>query len=145
MAHEIGHWVLHSRTAGMDEGSGAPREEVIFCRRQDAGKPVEWQANYFAGCLLMPEAHVRTAFEQVFAPERIDLINIRRNFSSSPFGFDFCVENWPRMADAVCEAGGFDNVSRQAMIIRLQELGLVVNHTRQEMRWEKKARMASTG
>jgi Zn-dependent peptidase ImmA (M78 family) len=144
MAHEVGHWVLHRHLADMDGPSGRG-EEVIFCRREDAGKPVEWQANYFAGCLLMPEAHVRQAFRQVFAPERIELINVRSDFASSPFGFDFCVDNWPRMAEAVCEAGSFDNVSRQAMIIRLQDLGLVVNHTRQAAGWRRPSGMAAAG
>jgi hypothetical protein len=142
MAHEVGHWVLHRHLADKDGGLGAG-EEVIFCRQEDAGMPAEWQANYFAGCLLMPEAHVRDAFGRVFAPERIDLVNVHSDFATSMFGFDFCVENWPRMAAAVCEAGGFDNVSLQAMIIRLQNLGLVVNHTRQALGWGRKPAMAA--
>jgi len=46
------------------------------------------------------------------------------------------LEQWPYIAAAMCEAGGFSNVSRQAMIIRLQDLGLVVNKTGLKMDWE---------
>ncbi|MEW6076477.1 MAG: ImmA/IrrE family metallo-endopeptidase [Thermodesulfobacteriota bacterium] len=143
MAHEVGHWVLHRRLAEKGGGAGSG-EEIIFCRREDTAKPVESQANYFAGCLLMPEAHVREAFSRVFKPERLDLVNVHSDFATSMFGFDFCVENWPRIAATVCEAGGFDNVSLQAMIIRLQNLGLVVNHTRQAMGWARKPGMTAT-
>ena len=46
------------------------------------------------------------------------------------------VEQWPYIAAAMCEAGGFSNVSKQAMIIRLQDLGLLVNRTRKKMDWD---------
>jgi len=36
---------------------------------------------------------------------------------------------------AMCEAGGFSNVSKQAMIIRLQDLGLMINKTSTKMDW----------
>ena len=36
----------------------------------------------------------------------------------------------------MCEAGGFSNVSKLAMIIRLQDLGLLVNKTMKRMDWE---------
>ncbi|KYC36623.1 hypothetical protein WA1_43855 [Scytonema hofmannii PCC 7110] len=63
IAHEIGHWVLHIN----------PHEVERFLKRQDQGletvaqpflcrnagsqkkaKSIEWQAQYFASCLLMP-------------------------------------------------------------------------------------------
>jgi len=34
------------------------------------------------------------------------------------------------------EAGGFTNVSKQAMIIRLQDIGLVRNETQTRMSWD---------
>ncbi len=46
------------------------------------------------------------------------------------------VEQWPFIAAAMCEAGGFSNVSKQAMIIRLQDLGLLINKTSTEMNWQ---------
>ncbi len=70
LAHEIGHWVLH---INHDEADGIvrqlelnlgvdPSSEPFVCRgdREIAGKrsrldSIEWQAQYFASCLLMPK------------------------------------------------------------------------------------------
>ena len=46
------------------------------------------------------------------------------------------VEQWPFIAAAMCEIGGFSNVSKHAMIIRLQDLGLLVNKTKKKMNWD---------
>jgi hypothetical protein len=55
---------------------------------------------------------------------------------NGPLYFDPCVKNWYRIADVVCDAGGFCNVSKQAMIIRLQDLNLVINQTNTPMGWD---------
>jgi hypothetical protein len=142
-AHETGHWVLHSsliETAartGRETGTGA---EAVFCREKDARTPAEWQADYFASCLLMPEEAVRAAFKTVFGSEALDMYNIKQTFPSTPFHFDICVENWRLVAEAVRLAGDFLNVSKQAMIIRLQNLGLIINHTGRIMTWHRHER-----
>jgi len=72
IAHEIGHWVLH---VNQDEADGIVKQlglnlgmeeavKLFLCRsagdkvNQIIGKSqldnIEWQAQYFAGCLLMP-------------------------------------------------------------------------------------------
>lgn len=134
-AHEAGHWVLHRefidqacRTA--DDGAN------IFCRIKDAKRPVEWQADYFASCLLMPGKEVKQAFREVFGSEPLVLYNEKSCFDG-PLCFDPCAQNWPLIATAVKEAGGFSNVSKQAMIIRLQDLGLVKNETRVRLTWKE--------
>lgn len=43
LAHELGHVLLHSRYLERDISNSSNR------------KRIEWEANYFAGCLLMPE------------------------------------------------------------------------------------------
>lgn len=108
----------------------------IFCRIRDAKKPIEWQADYFASCLLMPEAAVRDAFGMCFGSRPLMLYNVKSAFSG-PLCFDPCVETWPQIAGAVKEAGGFSNVSKQAMIIRLQELGLIKNETQTRLSWRE--------
>jgi hypothetical protein len=133
-AHEAGHWMLHRHLAGAAHRS-APEESAVFCRAKDAKAPVEWQADYFAGCLLMPEKEIENAFHRAFGTECLELHNVRKTFPTTPFHFDLCVENWRHIAGAVQQAGGFFNISKQAMIIRLQELGWVVNHTGQAMSW----------
>jgi hypothetical protein len=62
------------------------------------------------------------------------LYNVKSAFCR-PICFDPCVENWPKIAGVVKEAGGFSNVSKQAMIIRLQDLGLVRNEIRVGLSW----------
>ncbi|CAB1074379.1 hypothetical protein JY97_15785 [Alkalispirochaeta odontotermitis] len=112
------------------------RGGFIFCRIRDAKEPIEWQADYFASCLLMPEGAVRDAFRQFFGSRPLILYNVKSAYSG-PVCFDPCVETWPRIAGAVRNAGGFSNVSRQAMIIRLQDLGLVKNETQARLSWKK--------
>lgn len=60
-AHEFGHVVLHSNVAS---GEFAFREEIVFARRSQL-KPYEdpeWQANAFAGAILMPINTMRMLF-----------------------------------------------------------------------------------
>jgi hypothetical protein len=53
---------------------------------------------------------------------------MERDPSQQPY-----VEQWPFISAAMCELGGFSNVSKHAMIIRLQDLGLIVNKTNTRM------------
>lgn len=135
-AHEAGHWVLHREFIVQPCRTGDDAA-YIFCRIKDAKKPVEWQADYFASCLLMPEKEVKRAFTKVFGADPLVLYNEKSCFAG-PICFDPCVQNWPLIAAAVREAGGFSNVSKQAMIIRLQDLGLVKNEARMRLTWEER-------
>jgi len=127
-SHEIGHWVLHRNliTFGTrSKGSG----ETIFCRTKDAFRPIEWQSDYFAACLLMPETAVVDAWNKTFGPRPLILYNARKSMRNGPLYFDPCAENWHLIASSVCQAGGFTNCSKQSMMIRLTELGLVQNRS----------------
>jgi len=134
-AHEAGHWVLHREFIDQACRKG-DNGAYIFCRLSHAKKPVEWQADYFASCLLMPEKEVKQAFTEVFGSEPLILYNEKSCFDG-PICFDPCAQNWPLIATAVKAAGGFHNVSKQAMIIRLQDLGLVQNETRVRLTWKE--------
>jgi Zn-dependent peptidase ImmA (M78 family) len=134
-AHETGHWILHRKL--IDHACRSDQQNgFIFCRIKDARKAIEWQADYFASCLLMPEAAVRKAFGSLYGSEPLIIHNLKSSFRG-PLGFDPCVENWPLIAANVKNAGGFSNVSKQAMIIRLQELSLVKNETRARLSWDE--------
>jgi len=135
-AHEAGHWVLHRNIV-----SEARRGAWIFCRVRDANRPLEWQADYFASCLLMPESFVRPAFECVYGARPLVLYKLKSAFCG-PICFDPAVETWPQIAREVMHAGGFSNVSKQAMIIRLQDLGLVQNETGVRLNWDAAVAMA---
>lgn len=140
-AHEAGHWCLHRNyveTAGRAAGGKAE----VLCRTGESAKlPVEWQADYFAACLLMPEEMIRGAWNRSFSIEggTLMICNVKKSFRTLELAnftsFDTCIENWHLIADSVRNVGNFSNVSKQSMIIRLQELGLVKNLTGSRMDW----------
>ena len=69
IAHEIGHWVLHidsqevERYSRLQEKGLNVQVKPLLCRSSKTLAGVEWQAQYFAGCLLMPQ-HVLTELKQ---------------------------------------------------------------------------------
>jgi Zn-dependent peptidase ImmA (M78 family) len=132
-AHEAGHWVLHRRYADCG-GKGGPEKDAIVGKAADARDPIEWQADYFASCLLMPEKPVTEAFQRICGSPPV-IVRAGRSALENP-GCEAFAEQWPYIAAAMCEAGGFSNVSRQAMIIRLQDLGLILNKTGKMLDWE---------
>lgn len=136
-AHEIGHWELHRHLVQKAARSGNryAGQDTIFCRIRDAKQPIEWQSDFFAACLLMPEEEVIEAWDLTYGFEPLLLHNVRKSFTSGPKCFDPCAENWHLIASAVREAGGFSNCSKQAMIVRLQELGLVKNLSGARIGW----------
>lgn len=61
IAHEVGHWVLHinhdevdGRTKQHTLALGLEEIQPFLCRSVSVQQGIEWQAQYFAGCLLMP-------------------------------------------------------------------------------------------
>ena len=132
IAHEVGHWVLHRQYIEAQEKDGS--RQIIVSKKGNSKETIEWQADYFASCLLMPEKEIREAFEKVCSPEAIVVKHSMNEVGGGP-GEPF-VEQWPFIAAAMCEAGGFSNASKHAMIIRLQDLGLLVNKTKKKMDWE---------
>lgn len=61
IAHEIGHWVLHINPEAVNLAlhlqklGSTIQVEPLLCRSQSNLEGIEWQAQYFAGCLLMPQ------------------------------------------------------------------------------------------
>ena len=133
-AHEVGHWVLHRRYVYVQ--GRRSKGEAIVCRLRDAKAPIEWQADYFAACLLMPEKEIREAFQKVCGPEPVVINNVRSSVEEGAQREEPFVEQWPFIAAVMCESGGFSNVSKQAMVIRLQDFGLLINKTSTEMNWQ---------
>jgi len=136
-AHEIGHWELHRHLVQTAAGSGNRHTnlDTIFCRIRDVKLAIEWQSNFFAACLLMPEEEVIGAWDLTFGPEPLLLHNAKKSFANGLQCFDPCAENWHLIASAVREAGRFLNCSKQAIIVRLQELGLVKNLSGARIGW----------
>ena len=101
LAHEVGHHVLHKAIFE------AAHNDQMVCR-EDANKPIEErQADHFAGALLMPEDRMRQLYSDLKIPKR-----------------QYSGKAMKAVARRVMTAGRFSNVSNQAMIVRLRQLGL---------------------
>lgn len=133
-AHEVGHWILH-RHLVREAGEWNRHKEAIVCRTGNAREPIEWQADYFATCILMPDRDMKDAFSMLFPSGRLVLDNVKSALGGTAACVDPCVENWHFIADMVREGGGFTNVSKEAMAFRLEELGLLVNRTGARLGW----------
>lgn len=126
VAHEVGHWRLH-RAQLLDD----PNERTLFesgskpafvCRDGDS-VPEEWQANAFAGCLLMPRDLV---FNEWHAWRGDDAPVPDADLDVRPLAGDQ-KRDVELAREALCKplAERFE-VSAHAMRIRLENLGLFV-------------------
>lgn len=73
LAHEVGHWRLHRGLFGKDpaqmsllEPDAAPS---VVCRTSQAKERIEFQADLYASCVLMPRKLVFAAWDDAF-PDR---------------------------------------------------------------------------
>lgn len=138
-AHEVGHWRLHRGLLGKDPAQASLLEPIaapsVICRMGRAKERIEFQADLYASCVLMPRNLVFAAWDVAF-PDRkqrvlqpatpIDhpYIEIERltNEYGEPFGDvaeDLVLDSFARpLAELFC-------VSPIAMRIRLERLGLL--------------------
>jgi len=128
MAHEVGHWVLHRKAVLGPVGRRAWIPDIV-CRKYGNKVRGEWQADYFAAALLMPETAVTSAFAGVFGPDPLVIHNQKSIVPKALFTLDIAWEHANEVARVVIEQGRFTNVSRTAMRVRLEELGCLVNRT----------------
>jgi len=126
IAHEIGHWQLHRHYFQSDPAQASlftpSPEPSIVCRTGSRKDPIEWQADYFAGQLLMPKEMVFEAWEArhgslepYVAVDEIEDLPARWNLA----------EDRTPTVEVARELAGEFGVSAQAMQIRLIGLGLV--------------------
>ena len=141
LAHEGGgHWRLHRRLFAKNPAQaalfGGPVAPSVVCRSSQAKDRVEWQADFYASCLLMPRKLVFAAWDEEF-PDRKQRVLKPRIPASHPFveiqrtecwigGLD-CSESENDALDRVAQplAERF-LVSAIAMRIRLEKLGLLL-------------------
>jgi hypothetical protein len=142
LAHEVGHWRLHRsyywrrQTERMLFDDQTVKPDVV-CRSSERKNPVEWQADNFAGCLLMPRKLVYTAWAE-FRPDNqpVSIKDLRRRYAdwltTNPFVHrGEIVKGEANKDDAIKEefcrplANQFQ-VSPEAMRIRLEKLDLIV-------------------
>ena len=124
LAHEAGHWRLHrqlfQRNANQVSlfAEGVARPEYI-CRSSDT-EPIEYQANRFASCLLMPRDIVKQAWEEWRGNlEPIYLPDLRAE-NTEGFSDELLMETAVRPFAALFQ------VSAEAMRIRAEQMGLLL-------------------
>ena len=139
VAHETGHWRLHRKFfadhAAQASLFGELTEMSVICRSGEAAAPIEWQANFFASCLLMPAKLVLEAWGEMFPDRRTRLLRpvnaTQHSFVEVPrisaTSIDAMVTSvddatLDRIARPIAERF---QVSTIAMRIRLEKLGLL--------------------
>src|SRR5579875_223877 len=132
LAHEGGgHWRLHRPLVRPTDGQGSLLTDrarpTVICRTSQAKERVEWQADFYASCLLMPRKMVFAAWDEAF-PDRKQRVLQPETPIEHPFveiGRDF-EDDEDRVLDSFARpfADRF-LVSPIAMRIRLEKLGLL--------------------
>lgn len=131
--HEIGHFILHPHV-----GERTLHREFAPDLRRRNRPPIEQEADYFSGCLLMPRKAILIEFDARFGSKHpLALTETVAYHLKADAGVLF---SQPRgsllFAEAVARAQQFDRkrflslaqffgVSVTAMAIRLEELGLI--------------------
>ena len=82
LAHEGGgHWRLHRHLFAKDPAQvslfNEPAPPSVVCRSSQAKEPVEWQADFYASCLLMPRKLVMAAWDEMFPDRKPRIIQPR--------------------------------------------------------------------
>jgi Zn-dependent peptidase ImmA (M78 family) len=110
----------------------------VICRSSQNKQPVEWQADFYASCLLMPRKLVMAAWDEMFpdrkprviapaVPVEHPFVEVRR--VECRIGDFDCSETDDNVLDGIARplAERF-LVSPIAMRIRLEKLGLLLRH-----------------
>lgn len=139
LGHEGGgHWRLHRHLIAKDSEQTTLLEKAVpsvVCRSSQAKERIEWQADYYASCVLMPKGMVLNAWQMRFGSTEPIIFELMRDRVKiyPPGGPKF------RGRDEVLQETECDDfmngwasifapvfgVSLQAMRIRLEKLGLL--------------------
>jgi hypothetical protein len=140
VAHEIGHWCLH-RTYVPEVATQRPlfdgvSEPTIICRSSQAKEPIEWQADIFSSCLLMPRVKVHDEWQKCLGRSRPLLLSDLRPNGRVGVRTQTKIYEQSRSEISAVEDALFEEiakpiarrfgVSAQAMRIRLERLGLML-------------------
>jgi hypothetical protein len=126
IAHELGHWELHRHLFEEISGQGMLFHDdplpSIVCRTRSKKEPIEWQADAFAGYLLMPKEAVFDAWESLHGTREPYLAVEEANALSARWGLS---EDEQPTVQVSRDLADIFQVSGQAMQIRLIGLGLI--------------------
>lgn len=124
VAHETGHWELHRDMFLSSEGQAAMfegEESPVICRSNDKSQ-LEWQADCFAGNLLMPKGMVYAQWEAMRGSREPYIAIGEIADLKARWGLG---EDERPTVDVARQMAPVFQVSAQAMQIRLTELGLI--------------------
>jgi len=138
LAHEGGgHWQLHQillnekvMQRSLFDNPSRPTARAIICRSTKKKPPHEWQADFYAACLLMPREMIQAAWQERFpereTPQGNSLSSPKIERRSVVEDRDHFEEREEMALNRLCKplADRFE-VSFEAMRIRLQALGLL--------------------
>jgi Zn-dependent peptidase ImmA (M78 family) len=141
LAHEGGgHWRLHRHLFANDPLQAALFDDQappsVVCRSSQAKERVEWQADFYASCLLMPRELVFAAWAEMFPDRKQRVLQPRTPISHA---FAEIPRSDCRVGDhdfSKIDDNGLDRIARPlartflvspiAMRIRLEKLGLLL-------------------
>lgn len=122
LGHELGHHFLnHSRymTRESIRAQDIDHSQLITFPRGELER-LEWQANAFASCLLMPFEDFHTTFALLI--KHLDI----RNRGHGPLYLDNQDENVEQFETVCAMLSRYFNVSKTAIHLRMRALGLLV-------------------
>jgi Zn-dependent peptidase ImmA (M78 family) len=139
LAHEGGgHWRLHRAIFAQDPAQatlfGGPELPSVVCRSIEAKKREEWQADFYASCLLMPKSLVVAAWRERFGSANPRILRLKDRNTLPGNAREEFLEAVRRLEQQQLEAGLNEFVrpfaekflvSMVAMRIRLERLGLL--------------------
>jgi Zn-dependent peptidase ImmA (M78 family) len=143
LAHEIGHWRLHRSYVAKDANQaslfdGLP-EPTVICRSSQAKDPIEWQADFFSSCLLMPRSRVHKEWQECLGRTRPLLLSDLRPNGRVMMRAQTMIYEQGRSETGAVDDALFEEVAKpisrrfgvsaSAMRIRLEKLGLLLRET----------------
>jgi len=143
VAHEIGHWRLHRSYVAKDANQaslfdGSP-EPTVICRSSQAKEPIEWQADFFSSCLLMPRHRVHKEWQERLGRNRPLLSSDLRPNGRVMMRAQTMIYEQGRSETGAVDDALFEEVAKPiarrfgvsapAMRIRLEKLGLLLRQT----------------
>jgi hypothetical protein len=140
LAHEGGgHWRLHRHLFAKDPAQvslfNEPAPSSVVCRSSQAKEPVEWQADFYASCLLMPRKLVMGAWDEMFPDRKPRVLRPETPIGHSYVEIDRMTDEFGNSIGAGADDFVLENFARPlaeqfmvspiAMRVRLEKLGLL--------------------
>lgn len=130
LAHEVGHDILHKEQVINNRLQGnlfsSNEANQVLCRKADAKESIEWQADCFAGYLLMPKQKIYALWK--------DITGSMKSLPINQLTSDFSAYNKSKYSEDELASIKLKKLARNSievapisLLIRLKKLGLLVH------------------